>query len=52
MLITKNLKLVVVVQSSRKIFYGHPEVFYIFLILRLVSPRLKLRGQDKFVCVF
>ena len=37
-------------------FYRHPEVFYIYLILRLVSPDgppwLEIRGQDKFLCVF
>ena len=52
MLITKTLKLVIVCAEFDLLFYRHPEVFYTYLILRLVSPEgplwLKLREQDNF----
>ena len=56
MLITKTLKLVIVCAEFDLLFYRHPEVFYTYLILRLVSPEgppwLELREQNKFLCVF
>ena len=52
MLITKTLKLVIVFAEFEILFYKHLEVFYIYLILRLVSPEgppwLELREQDNF----
>ena len=52
MFITKTLKLIIV---YAELVYRHLEVFYMYLILRLLSPGaapwLELRGQDDF-CVF
>ena len=52
MFITKTLKLIIV---CAKLVYRHLEVFYMYLVLRLLSPEappwLELRGHDDF-CVF
>ena len=57
MLITETQKLVILcAEFEIIILYRHLEVFYIYLILRIVSPErppwLELRGQDNFFCVF
>ena len=52
MLIIKTLKLMIVCEEFEKLLYRHPEVFFIYLILHLLSPEgppwLELRRQDHF----